>query len=796
MSKKKQQAIKNYKKQKRKVSAPIVALGVSSLFALGAQAVNVSAQTPTTNAAAVTSTMNQQPAAANANAATPVSAQQNLTSNIKDTITVPQNYLDNAKSPGPFTAGVNQVIPFEAFGGDGMLTRLLLNSSDGAPWSDNGANKNAALLPVDGLQNGQYFYEVDLSGAAAGKQDAALLSDLQSGQATSYTATVKVYAAKDGKADTSQAVAQKNVTINFASDIQKAVSANIKDSITVPANYLKNAVSPGPFTAGVNQVIPFEAFGGDGMLTRLLLNSSDGAPWSDNGSKKNAALLPVEGLKNGQYFYEVDLSGTAAGKQDAALLSDLQSGKAADYTATVKVYAAKDGKADTSKTVAEKNVKINLASNVQKNVTDNIKDSITVPQNYLINAVSPGPFTAGVNQVIPFEAFGGDGMLTRLLLKSSDGAPWSDNGSKKNAALLPVEGLQNGQYFYEVDLDGNAAGKQDAALLDGLKASTATKYNATVKVYAAKDGQADKSQVVGQKAVSINLASTVQKNVTDNIKDSITVPASYLKNAVSPGPFTAGVNQKIPFEAFGGDGMLTRLLLKSSDGAPWSDNGSKKNAALLPIEGLQKGQYFYEVDLAGSASGKSDAALLKELQEGKADSYKATVKVYVAKDGQADAAQVVGQKNVTINLKHEAAKPVADKGVVLYRAYNPNSGEHLYTASKTEFAKAVKAGWHDEGQAWKAATSGTPVYRLYNPNSGEHFYTMDTKEYNKVAAAGWHKEGFAFYSNADKGTPIYRAFNPNAKGAGSHFFTPTASEWNHLGKVGWHKEGIAFYGVK
>ena len=64
---------------------------------------------------------------------------------------------------------------------------------------------------------------------------------------------------------------------------------------------------------------------------------------------------------------------------------------------------------------------------------------------------SQGPFTAGVNQVIPYEAFGGDGMLTRLLLKASDKAPWSDNGTAKNPALPPVEKLGKGLYFYEVD---------------------------------------------------------------------------------------------------------------------------------------------------------------------------------------------------------------------------------------------------------------------------------------------------------------------------------------------------------
>ncbi|MGV0167002.1 SSURE domain-containing protein, partial [Furfurilactobacillus sp. WILCCON 0119] len=78
-------------------------------------------------------------------------------------------------------------------------------------------------------------------------------------------------------------------------DVQQAVEDNLKDSVTVPASYLANANpdGSGPFTAGVNQVIPFNAFGGDGMLTRLLLKSSDGAPWSDNGTAKNAGLLPI-----------------------------------------------------------------------------------------------------------------------------------------------------------------------------------------------------------------------------------------------------------------------------------------------------------------------------------------------------------------------------------------------------------------------------------------------------------------------------------------------------------------------
>ena len=219
---------------------------------------------------------------------------------------------------------------------------------------------------------------------------------------------------------------------------------------------------------------------------------------------------------------------------------------------------------------------------VKKGVEENTKDSVDVPASYLEKANVPGPFLAGVNQVIPYEAFGGDGMLTRLLLKASDKAPWSDNGTAKNPALLPLEGLAKGQYFYEVDLNGNTTGKDGQALLDQLRTNGTYAYQATVKVYGAKDGKADLTNLVATKNVTVNLNGLVSKeavkdSVTKNIKDHIDVPASYLEKANVPGPFLAGVNQVIPYEAFGGDGMLTRLLLKSSDKAPWSDNGSANN---------------------------------------------------------------------------------------------------------------------------------------------------------------------------------------------------------------------------
>ena len=292
---------------------------------------------------------------------------------------------------------------------------------------------------------------------------------------------------------------------------------------------------------------------------------------------------------------------------------------------------------------------------VQKGVADNTKDTVDVPATYLDKANYPGPFTAGVNQVIPYEAFGGDGMLTRLILKSSDKAPWSDNGTAKNPALPPVEKLSKGLYFYEVDLAGTQ-GKSDKVLLDLLKQNGTQSYKATIKVYGAKDGKADLTNLVATKDLDVNLnglttPNQVKESVVNNVKDMIDVPASYLDKAMVPGPFLAGVNQVIPYEAFGGDGMLTRLLLKASDKAPWSDNGTAKNPALLPLEGLAKGQYFYEVDLNGNTVGKDGQALLEQLRANGTHTYLATVKVYGAKDGKPDLTNLIATRQVTIQLR-------------------------------------------------------------------------------------------------------------------------------------------------
>ncbi|WP_262082044.1 PavB family fibronectin-binding SSURE repeat adhesin [Streptococcus sp. Marseille-Q5855] len=624
--------------------------------------------------------------------ATPADIEKAVDEDVKDSIDVPAGYLEQAKVPGPFLAGVNKPLKYELFAGDGMLTRLLLKASDKAPWSDNGVAQNEKIPPVKNLPDDKYYYQVSLNGNTTGKQGQDLLDTLRTNGTNTYEATLTVYEAAGDKPDLTKVVKERkvNITLNglvTRSDVNSAVENNVKDSIDVPAAYLEKAEGKGPFTAGVNQVIPYELFAGDGMLTRLLLKASDKAPWSDNGVAKNPALSPLGENVNtkGQYFYEVDLNGNTVGKQGQDLIDQLRANGTQTYKATVKVYGNKDGKADLTNLVATKNVDINInglvaKETVEKAVKDNVKDSIDVPAAYLEKAEGKGPFTAGVNQVIPYELFAGDGMLTRLLLKASDKAPWSDNGVAKNPALSPLgENVKTkGQYFYEVDLNGNTVGKQGQDLIDQLRANGTQTYKATVKVYGNKDGKADLTNLVATKNVDINInglvaKETVEKAVKDNVKDSIDVPAAYLEKAEGKGPFTAGVNQVIPYELFAGDGMLTRLLLKASDKAPWSDNGVAKNPALSPLgENVKtKGQYFYEVDLNGNTVGKQGQALIDQLRANGTQTYNATVKVYGNKDGKADLTNIVATKQVTIKIN---VKETSDTANGSFSSSNSGSG--------------------------------------------------------------------------------------------------------------------------
>ncbi len=138
--------------------------------------------------------------------------------------------------------------------------------------------------------------------------------------------------------------------------------------------------------------------------------------------------------------------------------------------------------------------------------------------------------------------------------------------------------------------------------------------------------------------------------------------------------------------------------------------------------------------------------------------------------------------------------------VDMLRVYNPNSGEHFYTADPDERDHLTSLGWRYEGTGWVApAKSTTPVYRLYSGT--DHHYTTSKKERDELIAVGWSYEGIGWYSDDSKTVALLRVYNPNVDptaqwgNAGAHHFTTSVDERNHLANVGWNAEGLGWYGL-
>lgn len=124
----------------------------------------------------------------------------------------------------------------------------------------------------------------------------------------------------------------------------------------------------------------------------------------------------------------------------------------------------------------------------------------------------------------------------------------------------------------------------------------------------------------------------------------------------------------------------------------------------------------------------------------------------------------------------------------VYRLYNQNTSDHMYTSNVAERDMLVESGWNDEGVGWLGADTGAVVYRLYNPNAGDHMFTVSYDEAANLVNVGWEYEGANFASARD-GKSVYRLYNPND---GDHFLTESAMERDSLVNAGWNDEGVAF----
>ena len=137
---------------------------------------------------------------------------------------------------------------------------------------------------------------------------------------------------------------------------------------------------------------------------------------------------------------------------------------------------------------------------------------------------------------------------------------------------------------------------------------------------------------------------------------------------------------------------------------------------------------------------------------------------------------------------------------VVWRIFNPATGEHMFTPSKDEYDanrnSIFGTRWNGEGIAWIAPKTGQPVYRLYNANYDRqglcsHFFTANKSEAENPSnvAAGWRYDNLGeplFYSGGD--AVIYHARNDLQKL--SHHYTSDFNEYWFL----WHTSDPAYRG--
>lgn len=102
---------------------------------------------------------------------------------------------------------------------------------------------------------------------------------------------------------------------------------------------------------------------------------------------------------------------------------------------------------------------------------------------------------------------------------------------------------------------------------------------------------------------------------------------------------------------------------------------------------------------------------------------------------EADALLGMGWKSEGVAF---IAPKESDKAV--YRMY---AGMHTYITDIGELHLLCENNWHFEGIAFHSGGS-IPVYRLYNPNTGDHLFTISGAE--KDSLEGWTYESIAFFA--------------------------------------------------
>ena len=113
----------------------------------------------------------------------------------------------------------------------------------------------------------------------------------------------------------------------------------------------------------------------------------------------------------------------------------------------------------------------------------------------------------------------------------------------------------------------------------------------------------------------------------------------------------------------------------------------------------------------------------------------------------------------------------------IFRFYNPETTNHLFTTDKNEVAHLrLDDDWNYEGPKWQTNGGDIEVYRFFNNKDGRHLLTSDEDEKDNIInnLPDWNYEGVAFNTDATSG--VYRYQHEN----GSFFYTSDDDERNFI----------------
>ncbi len=324
--------------------------------------------------------------------------------------------------------------------------------------------------------------------------------------------------------------------------------------------------------------------------------------------------------------------------------------------------------------------------------------------------------------------------ITEISLTHSDGTGAVNGNVYKDSAVISISAVDSGT---------SGVKAVEYRLLDenGNPLSAWKKYNETDKPLINTNFKGFVQARVTDNAGNISAIYSSDTVIVDNgTPSAVKVSASYDgKEVLSGGRAPKNVTIELASEAFSG----IKTYQYSLNGTDWIDTDGIVTTS-------EAGEYNYQFRAVSNSGAVSEIA----------------------------------EFSVTV------AAPIS-----MHRLYNPNSGEHFYTADENEKNNLVSVGWKYEGIGWTAPeTSDKPVYRLYNQNGGEHHYTLDASERDYLVSLGWKFEDIGWYSADTNGIPLYRQYNPNAF-ANNHNYTADKSENDWLVSLGWKAEGIGWYGV-